>query len=104
MSLPGFSTENTVLLTIVLITVLVLGNFSVLRMPQEQFSEVPFFWVNVVVPYPGASASDIEQSVTVKIEREMQGLDSLKQIQSVTGGGLRRCAVRGAEPDRTGLA
>ena len=88
MNLPKFSTENTVLLTIVLITVLVLGSFSVLRMPQEQFSEVPFFWVNVVVPYPGASASDIEQSVTIKIEREMQGLDSLKQIQSVTGDGL----------------
>jgi multidrug efflux pump subunit AcrB len=26
------------------------------------------------VPYPGASASDIEQSVTIKIEQEMQGL------------------------------
>ena len=88
MNLPKFSIENTVLLSIVLITVLVLGSFSVLRMPQEQFSEVPFFWVNVVVPYPGASASDIEQSVTIKVEQEMQGLDSLKQIQSVTGDGL----------------
>lgn len=88
MNLPKFSTENTVLLSIVLVTVLVLGGFSIARMPQEQFSEVPFFWVNVVVPYPGASASDIEQSVTVKIEREMQGLKSLKQIQSVTSDGL----------------
>ena len=51
MSLPKFSTENTVLLSIVLVTLLVLGGFSVARMPQEQFSEVPFFWVNVVVPY-----------------------------------------------------
>jgi len=88
MNLPRFSTENTVLLTIVLVTLLVLGGFSVARMPQEQFSEVPFFWVNVVVPYPGASSSDIEQSVTVKVEREMQGLKSLKRIQSVTSDGL----------------
>jgi multidrug efflux pump subunit AcrB len=87
-NLPKFSTENTVLLTIVLITVLVLGGFSIARMPQEQFSEVPFFWVNVIVPFPGASASDIEQSVTVKVEREMQGINSLKQIQSVTSDGL----------------
>lgn len=88
MSLPKFSTENTVLLSIVLVTLLVLGGFSVARMPQEQFSEVPFFWVNVVVPYPGASATDIEQSVTVKVEREMQGLKDLKQVQSVTSDGL----------------
>ncbi|MBN2874581.1 MAG: efflux RND transporter permease subunit, partial [Spirochaetales bacterium] len=88
MNLPKFSTENTVLLSIVLVTILVLGGFSIARMPQEQFSEVPFFWVNVIVPYPGASASDIEQSVTVKVEREMQGLKSLKQIQSVTSDGL----------------
>lgn len=88
MNLPKFSTENTVLLTIVLVTLLALGGFSVARMPQEQYSEVPFFWVNIVVPYPGASSSDIEQSVTVKVEREMQGLKSLKRVQSVTSDGL----------------
>ena len=88
MNLPKFSTENSVLLTIVLATVLVLGGFSVARIPQEQFSEVPFFWVNIVVPYPGVSASDIERSVIVKVEREMQGVDSLKQIQSVASDGL----------------
>lgn len=88
MNLPKFSTENTVLLSIVLITVLALGAFSIARMPQEQFSEVPFFWVNVVVPFPGATAEDIERSVTIKVEQAMQGLRSLKQIQSVTSDGL----------------
>ncbi len=88
MNLPKFSTENTVLLTIVLVTVLALGAFSIARMPQEQFSEVPFFWVNVVVPFPGATAEDIERSVTIKVEQAMQGLRSLKQIQSVTSDGL----------------
>ncbi len=88
MNLPKFSTENNVLLTIVLVTVLVLGTFSIARMPQEQFSEVPFFWVNIAVPFPGVSAGDIERSVVVKIEREMQGIDNLKQIQSVASDGL----------------
>lgn len=88
MNLPKFSTENTVLLSIVLITILALGAFSIARMPQEQFSEVPFFWVNVVVPFPGATAEDIERSVTIKVEQAMQGLKSLKQIQSVTSDGL----------------
>jgi multidrug efflux pump subunit AcrB len=88
MNLAKFSTENTVLLTIVLISALIIGSFSIIRMPQEQFSEVPFFWVNIVVPYPGASSEDIEKSVTIKIEQEMQGIKDLKQIQSVTSDGL----------------
>lgn len=88
MNLPKFSTENNVLLSIILVTILVLGTFSIARMPQEQFSEVPFFWVNIAVPYPGVSAGDIERSVVVKIEQEMQGIDSLKQIQSVASDGL----------------
>lgn len=88
MNLPKFSVENNVLLTIVLVTVLVLGTFSIARLPQEQFSEVPFFWVNIAVPFPGVSSGDIERSVVVKIEREMQGLDSLKRIQSVASDGL----------------
>lgn len=88
MKLPAFSIDNHVLLNIVLVTLLSLGIISIGRLPQEQFAEVPFYWVNITVPYPGASADDIERSVTVEIEKAMQGLDKLKEIQSVTGNGI----------------
>ncbi|HKL87181.1 MAG TPA: efflux RND transporter permease subunit, partial [Treponemataceae bacterium] len=88
MNIPKFSVDNHVLLNILLITLLTLGFISISRLPQEQFSEVPFFWANITVPYPGATADDIERSVTRKIEQEMQGLDKLKQISSVTGDGF----------------
>jgi multidrug efflux pump subunit AcrB len=44
--------------------------------------------VNIIVPYPGVSAEDIEQTVTIPVENEFQGIDRLKQIQSVTTEGL----------------
>lgn len=84
MNIPKFSTQNAVLLNIVLVTLLLLGSISIFRMPQEQFSEVPFYWVNISVPYPGASADEVERSVSIQIEREMQGISKLKEIQSVT--------------------
>jgi multidrug efflux pump subunit AcrB len=87
MSIGKFSVSNPVLINILMITLLILGTFSVLRLPREQFAEVPFYWVNITVPYPGVSAEDIEQSVTVKVENELQGLDKLKAIQSVTREG-----------------
>jgi len=87
-SLGSFSVKNPVLLNIVMVLILIAGFFSVSRLPREQFSEIPFYFVNIVVPYPGASAEDIEQSVTVKIESEMTGIENLDEVQSVTSEGL----------------
>jgi multidrug efflux pump subunit AcrB len=86
---PGrFSVNNTVLVNILMVTFLVLGAFSLTRLPREQFAEVPFFWANILVPYPGVSAEDVEKTVTVKIENAFQGLKKVKQITSVTREGL----------------
>jgi len=88
MSLGRLSTRNPVLVNILMIVVLALGTFSVTQLPQEQFAEIPFFFVNVVVPYPGVSAEDIERSVTVPIENEMQGMENLDSIQSQASDGV----------------
>ncbi len=88
MSLAKFSVKNPVLVNIVMIAVLVLGAFSLTRLPREQFSEVPLFFINIVVPYPGVSAEDVEQSVTVPVENEMQGIDGLQAVRSSTSEGL----------------
>ena len=88
MNIGRFSVSNNVFLTVLMISLLVLGAFSMLQLPLEQFSEVPFYWVNIIVPYPGVSSEDVESSVSVKIENEMDGLDFLKRIQSVSSEGL----------------
>lgn len=92
MSVGSFSVRNPVLINILMVTLLVLGIFSVVRLPKEQFSEVPFFWANIIVPYPGVSAEDVEETVTVPIENQYRDIDNLKRIQSVTSEGL--AAVR----------
>lgn len=88
MNIGSFSVRNPVLINILMVTLLVLGAFSVLRLPKEQFSEVPFYWVNIVVPYPGVAAEDVEETVTVPIENQYQDIDKLKRIQSITSEGL----------------
>ncbi len=88
MNFGKFSVHNSVLINILMIAVLILGAFSLSRLPREQFSEVPFFWVNIAVPYPGVSAEDVEKTVTVNIENELQGIDKLDEIVSVTQEGL----------------
>jgi multidrug efflux pump subunit AcrB len=93
MNIAKLAVKNPVLVNILMVAVLALGIFSLSRLPREQFSEVPFFFVNIIVPYPGVSAEDVEQTVTVPIENEMQGLDSLSAVRSVTSEGLSTVTV-----------
>lgn len=83
-----FSVTKPVLINILLVTALALGLFSLISLPQEQFAEVPFYWVNVIVPYPGVAAEDMESSVTIPLENAFQGMDRLKKISSTTSEGL----------------
>ncbi|MDC7240368.1 MAG: efflux RND transporter permease subunit, partial [Spirochaetales bacterium] len=93
MNIGRFSVNNPVLLNILMVTLLVLGGLSLSRMPREQFAEVPFYWVSIAVPWPGVSAEDVEKLVTIPIENEMQGLDDLDQIQSLSSEGLSAVRV-----------
>jgi multidrug efflux pump subunit AcrB len=88
MSLGKFSVSNPVLVNILMVVIFVLGFLSISRLPQEQFSEVPFYWVNVIVPYPGVSAEDVEKTVTVPIENEYANLEKMSKISSVSSEGL----------------
>ena len=87
-SVGRFSVTKPVLINILMVTILALGAFSLVRLPQEQFAEVPFYWVNIIVPYPGASAADMETSVTIPVENAFQGANKLKGISSTTSEGL----------------
>ncbi|HHT81138.1 MAG TPA: efflux RND transporter permease subunit [Spirochaetales bacterium] len=87
-SIGKFSVTKPVLVNVLMITILLLGALSLVRLPQEQFAEVPFFWVNVIVPFPGVGAEDLESSVTIPVENAFQGMDKLKKISSTTSEGL----------------
>jgi multidrug efflux pump subunit AcrB len=94
MTLGTFSVKNGVLINILMVTLLVLGFFSLRRLPQEQFAEVPFYWVFITVPYPGVGAEDIEQLISIPVENEMQGLDNVDEIQSVSSEGIGVISIR----------
>ncbi len=88
MSIGSFSVKNRVFVNILMTAVLLLGALSLMRLPREQFSEVPFNWVIITVPWPGTSAEDIEKTVTVKIENAMEDMQDLKKMSSVSSEGV----------------
>ena len=103
MNIGSVSVKNPVFVNILMISILGLGFLSFQQMPREEFSEVPFYWVTIAVPFPGAGAEDVEKLVTIPVEDELRGLDSLDEIQSVSARGISTVQVRfssGIDQDR----
>jgi multidrug efflux pump len=73
--------EFSVLLMLALVG---LGIYAVLIIPKESFPEVivPVGIVSTV--YPGASASDIEELITIKLEDAIANLDDIESLTSTS--------------------
>lgn len=54
------------------------------KIPINLFADSDYPQIAVVVPYPGASAKDIEDKVTRLIEKELNTLDGLRKVSSST--------------------
>ncbi|MFN3479726.1 MAG: efflux RND transporter permease subunit, partial [Thermodesulfovibrionales bacterium] len=54
------------------------------KIPINLFPDSDYPQIAVVVPYPGASAKDIEDKVTRLLEKELNTLDGLRKISSST--------------------
>ncbi len=54
---------------------------------KEEMPEFAMNWVRVSIPFPGASAEDIELFVTKPIEEKLKGITSLEEVQSTSSYG-----------------
>ncbi len=88
MNLGKFSVSNPVLINILWVAIFILGLFSFTKLPRELYSDISFSWVFIAVPYPGASAEEIEKSVTIKIEDELADITEIKKISSISRKGV----------------
>ncbi len=71
--------ERKLLVIIVVIMIFIAGCFSYYKMPKQHFPEVVLPAATVTVIYPGATAEDMEQLVSEKVEHvcmEIDGFDS----------------------------
>ena len=66
-----------------LMWVLIIGGVLLgLQAQQEVFPEFDLDFVQVLVPYPGASPAEVEQGIILAIEEAVRGLDGVKRVTS----------------------
>ena len=84
MSIFTSAVEKPITTLMVFLAVVVIGIFSYLSLPIDQYPKMDPPYITVMATYPGANASDIEQNVTKILEDNLNSVDDLKEIQSVS--------------------
>ena len=82
MSLYGAAVKRPIMTTLCFITVIILGLFSLAKLPIDLYPDIDTNTIMVITIYPGASASDIEQNVTKPLENTLNSVEHLKHITS----------------------
>ncbi len=82
MSIYGAAVKRPIMTTLCFVTVVILGLFSLVKLPIDLFPDIDTNTIMVITMYPGASASDIEQNVTKPLENSLNSVEHLKHITS----------------------
>ena len=93
MSIIKLSVNNSVLINLIMILVIVFGVFTVFNMPKEEMPPVDFGSAIIVVAYPGVTPSEIETQIVKKIEDEISDVDDLDYIESTCTEGKATISV-----------
>ena len=78
---------NTVAANLLMVFIIIAGIFTLSRLRMEVFPDITIPIINVSVVYPGASPEDVEESICVKVEEQVQGINGLKRITSSSNEG-----------------
>lgn len=77
--------ERKTLIIMIIIMVFVAGIFSYFQMPKQRFPKVVLPVATVTVIYPGATAEDMEQLVSEKVEHVCMELDGFDKCETTAG-------------------
>lgn len=88
MHIADFSVKNSVLVNLLMGAILVIGFVFALVLPLELFPSIKLEIVNVRTVFPGASAEDIEQLITIPIEEEIKNISGIKVLKSTSSEGI----------------
>ena len=83
-----FALRNRLIVLAFAVLLFIWGAISFHNLPVEAYPDVANNYVTVITQWPGRSAEDIEQQVTVPLEIGMAGIQHMTHLRSTTLAGL----------------
>jgi heavy metal efflux system protein len=84
----SFCLENRLLVIAVFVLLIAVGYYSWTQLPVEAYPDIADVTSQVITQYPGHAAEEIEQQITIPLERELAGIPGLQVMRSKSTFGL----------------
>ncbi len=93
MNIPKLSISQPVLITMLVAALVVVGFLGYTRLPVDLLPDVSFPVVAITTVDPGASAEDVETSITKPIEEAVSSLNGVRNVTSTSRENLSQILV-----------
>src|ERR1700728_4187533 len=101
-----FALNNRILIVAFAVLLFIWGGISFHQLPVEAYPDVANNYVELITQWPGISAEQVEQQVTIPLEIVMNGIPHLTSLRSFSLFGLSDLKLTfddGSEPSRPDL-
>jgi len=76
-----------------MLAVMLAGVFALFSIERRLNPKLEIEEVTIQVPYPGASAIEVEEGITIKIEEALRGIEGLGKVYSISSDGFADIGV-----------
>lgn len=84
----AYMAGNSVAANLFMVAILAAGLVALTGLEREAWPTLPFNTIEVSMAYPGATPEEVEESIIVKIEEQVNSLDDIKRVKSVAAPGM----------------
>jgi len=92
-SIVAWFAGNHVAANLLMLFILLAGTVTGLSMKLEVFPETDMDRIAISVAYPGASPAEVEESILIRIEEKVAGLEGIKRIDSEAQEGVASLTI-----------
>jgi multidrug efflux pump len=77
-----------------LVIIVIAGVYCYATLPRESFPDITIPYVFVTTNYEGVAPADMEELITIPIERKLKGIDNVEEIRSTSAEGVSTVAIK----------
>ncbi|MCF8127638.1 MAG: efflux RND transporter permease subunit [Deltaproteobacteria bacterium] len=77
-----------------MVFILIAGIYCYITLPRENFPDITIPYVFVTTTYEGVAPEDMEELISIPIERKLKGISDVEEIRSTSAEGISTVAVK----------
>jgi CzcA family heavy metal efflux pump len=93
MILSDVAIRNRTTVYVLLVMIVVFGLYSYITLPREAAPDIPVPFIIVTTTYTGVSPTDMENTITVPLEKKLKALRDVEEIESVSAEGVSTISI-----------